>query len=164
MVKNKGGVQSKLNALARTSEFQRILQQEVKDHKLVLQDVQKCVGTIYREVCKRPHGNTGFITLNEGEFTMGELVVLISFFRLQSNRGVTMEGLRQGQIWADAGFGSVVRERNRRVENLVARRGVVCFHCLRSISIICLLPLSAFNFYHFAFLDCLRSSIWVLSS
>jgi len=84
MVKNKGGVQSKLNALARTSEFQRILQQEVKDHKLVLQDVQKCVGTIYREVCKRPHGNTGFITLNEGEFTMGELVVLISFFRLQS--------------------------------------------------------------------------------
>ena len=59
---------------------------------------------------------------------------------------VTMEGLRWDQLWADAGFG------NRRAD-LVARRGVVCFHCLCSISIICLLSLSAFNFYHFSFLD-----------
>jgi len=77
------------------------LQQEVK---LVLGDVQNFVDKIYHEVSKHAHGNTSFITLNEGEFPGGELVVLISFFRLQSNRGVTMEGLRQGgtegwKIW-----------------------------------------------------------------
>jgi len=47
--------------------------------------------------------------------------------------------------------GCQVREWNRRVASLVARRGVVCFHCLRSTSIVCFL--GSFAFFYLLSLD-----------
>ena len=90
VVPNKGSVQEKLNELAQTSDFKLILREEVKEHNLVLEDVQKCVDTIYHEASKYPHGNTWDITFSEDEFTSDELVVLTSFFRLQSKWGLAL--------------------------------------------------------------------------
>jgi hypothetical protein len=81
--KTKVGVQQKLNMLARRSHFNEILLEEVDKHKLVLKDVWACVDNIYHEVSKHAHGNREPIQLNMGMFTRNELVVLISFFRLQ---------------------------------------------------------------------------------
>jgi hypothetical protein len=81
--KKKVGVQQKLNMLAGRSEFTEILLKEVDKYKLVLNDVWACVDRIYHDVSKHARGNREPIQLNMGLFTRNELVVLISFFRLQ---------------------------------------------------------------------------------
>jgi hypothetical protein len=83
--KAKAGVQQKLTMLARSSEFKGILQEEVDKRKLVPKDAWACVDKIYHEVSKHAHGNSEPIQLDKGMFTPNELVVLISFFRLQQN-------------------------------------------------------------------------------
>ena len=47
--------------------------------------------SLYHEVSKHVHGNTGLIALDEKQFTPGELVVLISFFRLRDEWGNALE-------------------------------------------------------------------------
>ena len=91
VVPNKGSVQGKLNKLARTSDFKRILREEVEEHNLVLKEVQQSVDKIYYKVSKLAQGNTGSITFSEDVFTSDELVVLTSFFRLQSKWGLALD-------------------------------------------------------------------------
>jgi hypothetical protein len=89
--KTKVGVQQKLNMLARRSDFNEILLEEVDKRKLVLKDVWACVDKIYHEVSKHAHGNREPIQLKVEEFTKNELVVLISFFRLQKKWSYALE-------------------------------------------------------------------------
>jgi len=83
----KRDVQQELSKLAERADFKAILQEEVERRNLVFTDVQDCVAGIYGVVSKHPHGSTATIWLNENVFTPRELVVLISFFRLQDKWG-----------------------------------------------------------------------------
>jgi hypothetical protein len=87
----KVGVQGKLDNLAELSEFKDILQDEVAKHKLVYLEAWRCVAKIYHEVSKHAHGNTEPILLERRYFTASELVVLISFFRLQEKWSSALE-------------------------------------------------------------------------
>jgi hypothetical protein len=78
------GIQKQLNALAKLPAFRKILENEVNKRKLVLRDVESCVGHIYHEVAKHAHGNREVIEINEQDFGPNELAALVSFFRLQS--------------------------------------------------------------------------------
>jgi len=78
--KKKVGVQENLDILAKGSDFNNILKNEVDKHKLVYADAKRRVNKIYHEVSKHAHGNTEPIRLERRYYTASELVVLISFF------------------------------------------------------------------------------------
>ena len=75
--KKKVGVQENLDILAKGSDFNNILKNEVDKHKLVYADAKRRVNKIYHEVSKHAHGNTEPILLGRRYFTAFELVVLI---------------------------------------------------------------------------------------
>jgi hypothetical protein len=85
------GVQAKLDKLAKLSDFKDILQDEVAKHKLAYLEAWRCVDKIYHEASKHAHGNTEPILLERRYFTASELVVLISFFRLQEKWSGALE-------------------------------------------------------------------------
>ena len=81
--KKKVGVQEQLDNLAKRSDFNNILKNGVGKHKLVYADARRCVNKVYHGVSKHAHGNTEPIPLERRYYTASELVLLISFFRLQ---------------------------------------------------------------------------------
>jgi hypothetical protein len=82
-ISHHGGVQQKLNKLAKRPDFKNLLQIQVTQCKLVLKDVEACVPNIYHEVSKHAHGNTGVVELRGNDYTVNDLAVLAAFFELQ---------------------------------------------------------------------------------
>jgi len=99
------GVQRTLNKLAETTEFEDILLEEAGKRLLAMKDVKNCLNNIYPEVCMRAHGNDTLITLKEGEFSEGEMVVLIAFFRLQDKWGNSLQWEAVGKEVGEGGQG-----------------------------------------------------------
>jgi hypothetical protein len=97
-VPDDGCVQQKLNKLAESSDFKKILKGVVKKRKLVLNDVRKYVPTIYNNLPRHLGQPSVPILLQGDERTTGELVVLFSFFRLPAVLRWT-KGLDWGDCW-----------------------------------------------------------------
>ena len=74
-----------LNALAKTSEFTQLLQEEVTTHRLVLEDVVPCIQSIHYDASRRisANDNDHVITIYTEDHTMAERVVLVTFLRMQ---------------------------------------------------------------------------------
>ena len=94
------GVQKRLNLLAEKPGFKKIFTEEVEKRKLVPKDVNASLYGIYGQASKHAHGNHEPIMLREGDFTAGEIVVLISFFRLQEKWG---NALKWEVVWKKGG-------------------------------------------------------------
>ena len=92
------GVQKTLDKLAEKPEFKAILLEEIDKRRVCMTDVQSCLHNIYHEASKRAHGNTSPIILNEAEFSDREMVVLISFFRLQDK---WRNSLQWNAVWKE---------------------------------------------------------------
>lgn len=84
-VNPEAGVQTGLNALARTSKFQQILSRVVGDRGLVYEDVRDRAKRLYDEVSKHAHGNDQQIIVRAKDFTPNECGALITYLLLQSD-------------------------------------------------------------------------------
>jgi len=79
-------VQRGLNALAKTSEFTRILQEELAVRHLVVEDVTPCIKNIHYDAsrCISAHDNDDDeITVYSKDYTIAECAILVTFLRIQ---------------------------------------------------------------------------------
>jgi len=60
----KEGIQSRINKLAKTVEFQNVFNAEVARRRLCPHDVTSCLEVVYHHLSKYAHGNDRIITLH----------------------------------------------------------------------------------------------------
>jgi len=77
------GIQEGLNAIAKTEEFIKALEEEVKCRRLVPKAVAKCIRLAYFQASKHNQSNDIIITLRQQHHPVHELAVLAAFFKVQ---------------------------------------------------------------------------------
>jgi len=77
-------IQAGLNELAKTPAFTKGLHDEPASRGLKPEAVSPCIALVYGKVFQHTHGNDYIITLYEEGYTAGELAVLATFLRMQS--------------------------------------------------------------------------------
>lgn len=78
-----GGVQTRLDELAKTPEFQKIYRREIEAHGLTLPDVERCRRNIYHELSKHAHGNDGVLQIRHKDFTVNERAAVLAYYKMQ---------------------------------------------------------------------------------
>jgi len=89
------GVQAGLDALAKTSEFTQLLEEEIAARHLAPGDVIPCIASIYQQASRRPPRNDSIITIYKEHHSMQERAVLAAFLKMQS-------GWPDGLKWREA--------------------------------------------------------------
>lgn len=79
------GVQSRLDALATTQEFQKIYIREIEARGLMKPDVERCRRHIYHDLSKHAHGNDGVIQVRHADFTVNEVTAVVAYYKIQDN-------------------------------------------------------------------------------
>ena len=82
-IKDLGGAQKNLDALATLKAFKDIMAKEVARRTLFQRDVERCIKALYHELSKHAHGNDGEIKIRESDYTPSKCAALVSFFKLQ---------------------------------------------------------------------------------
>ncbi|KAG0637883.1 hypothetical protein HOY80DRAFT_1049931 [Tuber brumale] len=79
-------IQEGLNALAKQSEFTRILRNEVKVRRLVLHNVRSTIQHLFQEVLRHPQRpcSTRTIVIRKAEYNANEYVALVAFLKMQN--------------------------------------------------------------------------------
>ncbi|KAG0128084.1 hypothetical protein HOY82DRAFT_541553 [Tuber indicum] len=89
------GVQTGLDELARTAEFQELLAKEIKAGHVAKEDVDRCIAVVYRESPECEQGNSSLITIHEEDYTANERAALATFLGVQG-------GWAHGLKWREA--------------------------------------------------------------
>lgn len=90
-----GGIQDRLDAIAKIPAFAEIYDGEIAHRKLTKTDVDRCRKRIYHELSKHAHGNQGVIMIRSNRFTPNELGAVVSYYKMQDtwNNPLTWEEL-----------------------------------------------------------------------
>ena len=83
-LKPDAGIQTGLNALAATPEFDEILLRVADARGCPYEQVRDQAKRLYNEVSKHAHGNDPLITVRAKDFTPNECAALIAYLELQS--------------------------------------------------------------------------------
>lgn len=96
-----GGVQERLNAIAKIPVFAKVYEEEIARRKLTKIDVDSCRKRIYHELSKHAHGNQGVITIRSKNFTPNELVAVVSYYKMQDtwNNCLTWEEVGETDMY-----------------------------------------------------------------
>jgi len=91
-------VQAGLDALAKTSEFTQVLEEEIAARHLAPGDVILCIPSIYKQACRKAPFNDSIITIYKEHHSMEQRAVFAAFLKMQSR---WPDGLK----WAEASKG-----------------------------------------------------------
>ena len=81
------GMQARLNAIARTPQFQQALDAEMERRNLDASEVMQCYRQIYGYLSKWAHGHDNFIFIEDRFYKDNERAGLVALFKVQDQWG-----------------------------------------------------------------------------